>query len=113
LSGFAEAGALALVAAGVFTRTRWFHQLARLDHSRYGESVSKSGSRFERSDEEPFILTDVASEEASDGSNQWCFMVQGLDTTVQAARFATRREAEKAHGRLKRALELLGQQVPG
>jgi hypothetical protein len=75
--------------------------------------VSKSGSRFERSDEEPFTLTDVAAEEASDGSNQWCFMVQGLDSTVQAARFATRREAEKAHGRLKRALELLGHQLPG
>jgi hypothetical protein len=113
LSGFAEAGALALVAAHVFTRTREFHQLARLDHYGYGDPVSKPGSRFERSDEEPFTLTEVAAEEASDGSSQWCFMVQGLDSTVQAARFATRREAEKAHGRLKRALELLGHQVPG
>jgi hypothetical protein len=75
--------------------------------------VSKSGSRFERHGEEPFTLTDVAAEEASDGSSQWCFKVQGLDNTVQAARFATRREAEKAHDRLKRALELLGRQVPG
>jgi hypothetical protein len=104
---------LALVAAHVFTRTRGFHPLAGLDHCRYGEPVSKSGSRFERSDEEPFTLTDVAAEEASDGSSHWCFKVQGLDTTVQAARFATRREAEKAHGRLKRALELLGHHVPG
>jgi hypothetical protein len=69
------------------------------------------GSRFERRGDEPFTLTDVAAEEAGDGSREWCFKVQGLDNTVQAARFATRREAEKAHGRLKRALELLGQQV--
>jgi hypothetical protein len=113
LSGFAKAGALALVAAHVFTRTRRFYQLVGLDHSGYGEPVSKSGSRFERPDDEPFTLTDVAAEEASDGSSQWCFKVQGLDSTVQAARFATRREAEKAHGRLKRALELLGHQLPG
>ena len=113
MSGFAEAGALALVTAHVFTRTRRLHRLAGLDRDGYGEPVSKSGSRFERSDEEPFTLSDVAAEKASDGSSQWCFKVQGLDTTVQAARFATRREAEKAHGRLKRALELLGQQIPG
>jgi hypothetical protein len=112
LSGFSEAGALTLIAAHVFTRTRRFHRLARLDRSGYGEPVSKSGSRFEKRDEEPFTLSDVAAEQASDGSSQWCFKVQGLDSTVQAARFATRREAEKAHGRLKRALELLGQQVP-
>lgn len=73
--------------------------------------MSKPGSRFERRDAEPFTLTDVAAEESGDGSSQWCFKVQGLDNSVQAARFATRREAEKAHGRLKRALELLGQQV--
>jgi hypothetical protein len=72
--------------------------------------VSKPGSRFERRDDPPVTLTDVAPEETGDGSSQWCFKVQGLDHTVQAARFATRREAEKAHGRLKRALELLGHQ---
>ena len=74
--------------------------------------MSKPGSRFERRDREPFTLTDVASEETRRRVEQWCFKVQGLDNTVQAARFATRREAEKAHHRLKRALELLGQQVP-
>jgi hypothetical protein len=111
LSGFSEAGALALLATCVFTRTPRFRPLAGVDRYGYGEAVSKSGSRFERRDDEPFTLTDVSAEEASDGSSQWCFKVQGLDTTVQAARFATRREAEKAHGRLKRALELLGSQV--
>jgi hypothetical protein len=75
--------------------------------------VSKSGPRFERSDAEPFSVTVVSAEEASDGSSQWCFKVQGLDNTVQAARFATRREAERAHGRLKRAIELLGHQISG
>jgi hypothetical protein len=34
-------------------------------------------------------------------------LVRGLDDTVQAARFATRREAEKAHRRFQRAIELL------
>jgi hypothetical protein len=68
--------------------------------------VSESGSRFEQS--EPLSVTDVASEKGSDGSSEWCFSVKGLDETVQAARFATRREAEKAHRRFKRALELLG-----
>jgi hypothetical protein len=74
--------------------------------------VSKPGSRFEHSAEKPVTVTDVAPEEVGDGSSQWCFKVQGLDNTVQAARFATRREAEKAHHRLKRAIELLGRQVP-
>ena len=73
--------------------------------------MSKPGSRFERQDDEPFSLTDVSPEEIGDGSREWCFKVQGLDTTVQAARFATRREADKAHDRLKRALELLTHQV--
>jgi hypothetical protein len=97
----------------VFTRTRGLPLLAGLEHDGYGEAVSKSGSRFKPPDEEPFTLTDVAAEDAGDGSSHWCFKVQGLDNTVQAARFATRREADKAHGRLKRALELLGQQIPG
>ncbi len=73
--------------------------------------MSKPGSRFERSGDEPFTLTEVAAEETGDGLREWCFMVQGLDNTVQAARFASRREADKAHDRLKRAFELLGQQV--
>jgi hypothetical protein len=73
--------------------------------------VSKSGSRFERPAEAPLSVTEVAPEDAGDGSSHWCFKVQGLDNTVQAARFATRREAERAHGRFKRAIELLGQQV--
>jgi hypothetical protein len=72
--------------------------------------VNKPGPRFERRDDAPVTLTDVAAEDTGDGSREWCFKVQGLDNTVQAARFATRREAEKAHGRLKRALELLGHQ---
>ncbi len=68
--------------------------------------VSEPGRRFEPS--QPLSVTDVASEETSDGQREWCFSVKGLDETVQAARFATRREAEKAHQRFKRAIELLG-----
>jgi hypothetical protein len=68
--------------------------------------VTESGSRFERS--EPLSVTEVASEETSDGRREWCFAVKGLEDTVQAARFASRREAEKAHRRFKRAIELLG-----
>jgi len=68
--------------------------------------VSESGSRFEPS--EPLSVTEVASEETSDGKREWCFSVKGLDETVQAARFATRREADRAHQRFKRAIELLG-----
>jgi hypothetical protein len=75
--------------------------------------VSKPGSRFERKGSEPFTVSDVTPEEAGDGSSWWCFKVHGLDNTVQAARFASRREAERAHGRLKRAIELLGHQLPG
>ena len=41
--------------------------------------MSKPGSRFERSDDDPFTLTDVAPEETGDGSREWCFKVQGLD----------------------------------
>ena len=74
--------------------------------------MSKPGSRFERRDDEPVTVSDVAAEDASDGSRHWCFRVQGLDNTVQAARFTTRREAEKAHERLKRAIELLGRRCP-
>ena len=74
----------------------------------YGACVSEPGHDSNR--DEPLSVTDIASEETSDGGAEWCFSVQGLDDTVQAARFATRREAEKAHQRLKRALELLGQQ---
>jgi hypothetical protein len=70
--------------------------------------VSKPGSRFERRDDDPVTVSDVAAEDPGDGSSQWCFRVHGLDHTVQAARFTTRREAEKAHERLKRAIELLG-----
>jgi hypothetical protein len=66
--------------------------------------VSGSRSRFEP--EEPLSVTDIA-EETSDGRHEWCFSVRGLDDTVQAARFATRREAEKAHRRFQRAIELL------
>ena len=73
--------------------------------------MSKPGSRVERQDDEPFTLTEVAAEDTDDGSREWCFRVQGLENTVQAARFATRREADKAHDRLKRALELLTHQV--
>jgi hypothetical protein len=68
--------------------------------------VSESRSRFEPSP--PLSVTEVAPEETSDGGREWCFSVKGLDETVQAARFATRREAEKAHHRFKRALEMLG-----
>ena len=62
--------------------------------------------------DESLSVTEVASEETSDGGNEWCFSVKGLDETVQAARFATRREAEKAHRRFKRAIELLGRPKP-
>jgi hypothetical protein len=67
--------------------------------------VSESKSRFEPG--EPLSVTDIAPEETSDGERQWCFSVKGLDAPVQAARFATRREAEKAHRRFQRAIELL------
>jgi hypothetical protein len=66
--------------------------------------VSESRSRFEPA--EPLSVTDIA-EDTSEGRHEWCFSVRGLDT-VQAARFATRREAEKAHRRFQRAIELLG-----
>ena len=69
-------------------------------------AVSESGSRFEPG--EPLSVTDIAAEETTDGGREWCFSVKGLDDTVQAARFATRREAEKAHRRFQRAIELLG-----
>jgi hypothetical protein len=69
--------------------------------------VNESGSRFEPS--EDLAVSDIASEETGDGRREWCFSVRGLDETVQAARFATRREAEKAHRRFQRAIELLGQ----
>ena len=68
--------------------------------------VSEPVRRFEPS--QPLSVTEVAPEETSDGQREWCFSVKGLDETVQAARFATRREAEKAHQRFKRAIELLG-----
>lgn len=57
------------------------------------------------------VVTEIAEEERGDGSCEWCFSVRGLDETVQAARFRSKREAEKAHSRFKRAIELLGQQV--
>lgn len=58
---------------------------------------------------EPLSVTEVSPEETGDGKREWCFAVRGLDETVQAARFATRREAEKAHRRFRRAIELLAQ----
>jgi hypothetical protein len=67
--------------------------------------VSQSESRFAPA--EPLSVSDIA-EETSEGRPEWCFSVKGLDDTVQAARFATRREAEKAHRRFQRAIELLG-----
>lgn len=66
--------------------------------------------RFKREDAEAVTLTDVSAQDAGDGSREWCFTVRGLDDSVQAARFATRREAERAHLRLRRAMELLGHQ---
>ena len=60
---------------------------------------------------ERLSVTDIAAEETSDGGREWCFSVKGLDETVQAARFATRREAEKAHRRFQRAIEMLGRQA--
>ena len=73
--------------------------------------MSGSRSRFERRKHEPVTLTDVSSEESGDGSREWCFTVRGLDDSIQAARFHTRREAERAHQRLHRAIELLGRQI--
>ena len=67
--------------------------------------------RFKREDAEVVTLTDVSAQEAGDGSREWCFTVRGLDDSVQAARFATRREAERAHLRLRRAMELLGHRI--
>lgn len=68
--------------------------------------MTESESRFERS--EPLSVTEVASEETTDGKHEWCFWVDGLGETVRSARFATRREAERAHRRFQRAIELLG-----
>jgi hypothetical protein len=67
--------------------------------------VSESKSRFRPA--EPLSVSDI-EEETHGGRHEWCFSVKGLDETVQAARFATRREAEKAHKRFQRAIELLG-----
>jgi hypothetical protein len=67
--------------------------------------VSQSESQFEPA--EPLSVSDI-EEETRGGHPEWCFSVKGLDETVQAARFATRREAEKAHKRFQRAIELLG-----
>ena len=67
--------------------------------------VNASRSRFEPG--EPLSVSDIAAEETGDGRREWCFSVRGLDDTVQAARFATKREAEKAHRRFQRAIELL------
>jgi hypothetical protein len=67
--------------------------------------VTESRSRFEPG--ERLSVTDIAAEETTDGGREWCFSVKGLDETVQAARFTTRREAEKAHRRFQRAIELL------
>lgn len=63
------------------------------------------------SEDPPVTVTDIAEEERSDGSFEWCFSVRGLDETVQAARFRSKREAEKAHQRFTRAIDLLGQQL--
>lgn len=73
--------------------------------------MNESGARFEPRESTLLSVTEIASQETGDGKNEWCFSVRGLDDTVQAARFATKREAERAHHRFKRALELLGQQV--
>ncbi len=75
--------------------------------------MSGPGSRFERRKDEPVTLTDVSSEDSGDGSREWCFTVRGLDDSIQAARFRTRREAERAHQRLRRAIELLGHRIAG
>jgi hypothetical protein len=56
-------------------------------------------------------VTDIAEQQRGDGSCEWCFTVRGLDETVQAARFRSKREAEKAHQRFKRGIELLGEQI--
>jgi hypothetical protein len=69
--------------------------------------VNESESQF--GPDESLSVSDIASEKTSDGGNEWCFSVKGLDETVRAARFATRREAEKAHRRFQRAIEMLGQ----
>lgn len=58
-------------------------------------------------EERRVTVTDIAAEKRGDGSHEWCFTVRGLDETVQAARFRSKREAEKAHRRFKRAIELL------
>jgi hypothetical protein len=69
------------------------------------DTVREVNARFEPGG--PLSVSDVAIEETDDGKREWCFSVRGLDDTVQAARFATRREAEKAHRRFERAIELL------
>jgi len=75
--------------------------LADPDRAGYGAGVKEPDSRFE-----PLSVTDI-EEETSDGRPEWCFSVGGVGETVRAARFATRREAEKAHKRFQRAIELL------
>lgn len=85
----------------------------------YGAGVNESGPdvprdaarRFERPEADVVTLTDVAAEDTADGSREWCFTVRGLDDSVQAARFRTQREAERAHQRLRRAIEMLGHKI--
>lgn len=111
LSASADHGALALMR--VCTETLASDRLVCPQRCGYCASVSESGDarRFGRREPDPVTLTDVAAEDAGDGSREWCFTVRGLDDTVQAARFRTRREAERAHRRFERAMELLGQQI--
>ena len=55
-------------------------------------------------------VTEIASEPRGDGSCEWSFLVRGLLEPVPAARFRSRREAEKAHRRFTRGIELLDRQ---
>jgi hypothetical protein len=64
--------------------------------------VSEARRRFE-----PLSVSEIAASERGDGTREWSFLVRGLGDTVQAPRFATHREAEKAHRRFQRAIELL------
>ena len=55
-------------------------------------------------------VTEIASEPRGDGTCEWSFVVRGLLEPVPAARFRSKRDAEKARRRFTRGIELLDRQ---
>jgi hypothetical protein len=75
-------------------------------------SRRRAGDTFVPVEQPRVTVTEIALQESGDGSREWCFTVCEPDQPVRAARFPTRREAERAHQRFTRALELLSEQPP-